>query len=72
MKQGELYYSPDLDRLDIKNKSANSIGGLHCGDLVKILYEDVWRDARIEYGDDWYLHPLFGENQIPRGLRVRY
>jgi hypothetical protein len=70
--QGELFFSHELDRLDIKTESTDSIGGLHCGDCVKILFEDVWHSARIEYADDWYLYPLFCGNQIPRGLRIRY
>jgi hypothetical protein len=69
---GKLIYSPELDRLDIKTESTDSVGGLHCGDCIEVLLDGTWHTGRVEYGDDWYLYDLYEEGQIPRGLNVRY
>ena len=29
--------------------------GLHCGDVIEVLIEGRWCEARIEHSDDWYL-----------------
>jgi len=72
MIHGELIYSQELDRLDIKTESADTIGGLHCGECIEVLLDGVWYPSRVEYGDDWYLYNLYEAGKIPQGLYVRY
>jgi len=72
MMQGELFYSIELDRLDIKTESSSTVGGLHCGDRIEVFVDGVWRLSRVEYDNDWYLCDLYGEGRIPCGLYVRY
>ncbi len=71
MRYGTLTYDPSIERLDVLFDNGNSLGGLHCGDILDVMVDGKYRTTRIEYDDDWYLYGLFEAGRIPVDLIVR-
>ena len=71
MRCGTLTYDPYTERLDVLLDNGNSLGGLHCGDILEVLVDGEYRATRIERNDDWYLYGLFEAGRIPAELKVR-
>jgi hypothetical protein len=79
MKIGKLYYDTAIERIDIKFEDGTYYGGLHCGESIEFLKDNLWTDAewlstRIEFDhdtDDWYLVGLCAAGQIPVDNIVR-
>lgn len=69
MRQGTLIYDHRADRMDIRFDSADSYGGLHCGECFEVLVGKHWTPTRIEMGEGWYLVGIRVDDLI--GLRVR-
>lgn len=56
-KKGILFYNSKLDRMDIRFCDS-TYGGLHCGEVFDVYFEDFWAEVRIEYdlpNKQWYL-----------------
>ena len=72
MKVGQIIPGA-YQRLDIVYRDGTFYGGLHCGNTLDVLIQDVWRPTRIEYSqsaESWYLVG-FGQDAEIIGLTVR-
>ena len=55
MKEGKLYYDGSVGRYDVRYPDGGEYGGLHCGEVIGIKMDGVWKSARLEYSAGWYL-----------------
>jgi len=73
MKRGTFFYNKQNNRMDISFGSDKTYGGLHCGEVFKVLIKGKYQTVRIEFGSGWYLIANDGniceEDMI--GMRVR-
>lgn len=66
MQQGKLYYDENTKRYSFRYKDnagrLQDYGGLHCGEGLEVLLNDVWVPTRMEMNmnRDWYLVGLPG------------
>ena len=62
MREGKLYYDGNIGRYDVRFPDGGEYGGLHCGEVLEILFKRGWCPARLEYdhvdGGRWYLSGL--------------
>lgn len=69
-EEGTLVYDSSMDRLDVRFSLEEYYGGLHCGQVLEVEIDGVWKPVRVEKNDDWYLVGL--KDSIPiLGLKTR-
>lgn len=69
-EQGILIYDSMTDRLDIRFSLEEYYGGLHCGQVLEVEIDGVWKPVRVEKSDEWYLVGLKNTTPI-LGLNAR-